>query len=62
MVGSKKREMSGIVLNYFYALGEALVGVLAWLFRDWITLQYLVSAPPILFVVYYWYVDQISQY
>lgn len=31
MVGARKREMSGVVLNYFYAVGEALVGVIAWL-------------------------------
>lgn len=54
MVGRKKREMSGIVLNYFYAIGEAIVGILAWLCRDWVTLQILISAPPLLFVVYYW--------
>lgn len=53
-VGKHKREMSGIVLDYFYAIGEALVGVIAWLNGDWIVLQLLVSAPPILFVSYYW--------
>lgn len=55
MVGSKKREMSGIVLNYFYALGEAAVGLAAWLSKDWVILQYACSAPPLLFILYYWY-------
>lgn len=54
MVGPKKREMSGIVLNYFYAVGEAAVGLLAWIFRDWVTVQLFASAPPLLFVIYYW--------
>lgn len=54
MVGLKKREMTGIVLNYFYAIGEATVGVLAWLCRDWVLLQYLISAPGLIFIVYYW--------
>lgn len=58
MVGKKKREMSGIVLNYFYSLGEALVGVIAWLDGNWIHLQYWVSAPPILFIVYYWIIPE----
>lgn len=58
MVGRKKREMSGIILNYFYALGEAAVGLIMWLTRDWMTLQFLVSAPPILFVFYYWLVPE----
>lgn len=58
MVGKKKREMSGVVLNYFYSIGEALVGVIAWLDGDWVNLQYWVSAPPILFVAYYWIIPE----
>lgn len=56
LVGRNKREMSGNVLNYFYALGEAAVGLFAWLYGDWVTVQLLVSAPPLLFVLYYWYI------
>lgn len=58
MVGRRKREMSGIILNYFYAVGEAAVGLIMWLSRDWVILQFLVSAPPILFVFYYWLVPE----
>lgn len=54
MVGRKKREMSGIILNYFYAVGEALTGIIAWISGDWVTLQFLISVPPLLFIVYYW--------
>lgn len=58
MVGPKKREMSSIVLNYFYAFGEALVGLTAWLFHDWQLLQYALSIPPLFFIVYYWLVPE----
>ena len=58
MVGKKKREMSGVVLNYFYSIGEALVGVIAWFDGDWINLQYWVSVPPIIFVSYYWIIPE----
>lgn len=58
MVGPKRREMSSIVLNYFYAVGEALVGVAAWLLHDWQLLQYALSAPPLLFIIYYWMVPE----
>ncbi|CAO1379550.1 unnamed protein product [Diamesa tonsa] len=58
MVGKGKREMSGVVLNYFYSIGEAIVGVIAWIDGDWINLQYLVSAPPVLFVAYYWIIPE----
>ena len=50
--------MSGNVLNYFYALGEAAVGLIAWLFGDWMIIQLLVSAPPLLFILYYWLVPE----
>lgn len=58
MVGKKKREMSGVILNYFYSIGEALVGIIAWMDGDWVNLQYWISAPPILFVAYYWIVPE----
>lgn len=58
MVGKKKREMSGVVLNYFYSVGEALVGLIAWIDGDWVSLQYWISAPPILFVAYYWIIPE----
>ena len=58
MVGPKKREMSSIVLNYFYAVGEALVGLTAWLLHDWQLLQYALSIPPLFFIVYYWFVPE----
>lgn len=57
-MGKNKREMSGNVLNYFYALGEAAVGLFAWLFGNWRTIQLLVAAPPLLFVMYYWLVPE----
>lgn len=58
MVGKKRREMSGVILNYFYSIGEAMVGIIAWLDGDWVNLQYWVSAPPILFVAYYWIIPE----
>lgn len=58
MVGPKKREMSGIIMNYFYSVGEAIVGVLFWLCRDWVMLQLIVSVPPLIFIGYYWIVPE----
>ncbi|XP_070506358.1 organic cation transporter protein-like [Chironomus tepperi] len=58
MVGKNKREMAGVVLNYFYSIGEALVGIIAWIDGDWRNLQYWVSIPPILFIFYYWIIPE----
>lgn len=54
LVGPSKREMASMVINYFYAFGEASVGLFAWLFDDWQSLQLIVSVPPILFIAYFW--------
>lgn len=62
MVGKGNRETAGIVLNYFYSLGEALVGIIAWLDGDWRNLQYWVSVPPILFIVYYWMIPESARW
>ncbi|XP_049822009.1 organic cation transporter protein [Aethina tumida] len=58
MVGKRKREVTGIVLNYFYAVGEALVALFAWYTKNWIYLQLIVAAPPFLFLIYHWMVPE----
>lgn len=62
MVGKGKREMAGVILNYFYSVGQALVGIIAWIDGDWVNLQYWVSAPPILFIVYYWIIPESARW
>ncbi|KAL7031083.1 hypothetical protein ACKWTF_006893 [Chironomus riparius] len=62
MVGKNKREMSGVVLNYFYSFGEALVGIIAWIDNDWRNLQFWVSIPPILFIFYYWLIPESARW
>ncbi|KAJ3654670.1 hypothetical protein Zmor_013844 [Zophobas morio] len=58
MVGKRKREITGMVLNYFYAVGEAVVAPIAWYTMDWTLLQLIVSAPAVLFFVYYWFIPE----
>jgi OCT family organic cation transporter-like MFS transporter 4/5 len=62
MVGKKKREMSGVILNYFYSVGQALVGIIALLDGSWVNLQYWVSVPPIIFIVYYWIIPESARW
>ncbi|XP_063701568.1 organic cation transporter protein-like [Culicoides brevitarsis] len=58
MVGKSNREVASMGLNYFYACGEAFVGLIAWLSRDWVILQLAASVPPLLFVSYYWFLPE----
>jgi OCT family organic cation transporter-like MFS transporter 4/5 len=58
MVGKHKRGVAGIVCNYFYAIGVAVLGVTAWIFPNWFVLQLLISIPPMIIFVYYWFVPE----
>jgi OCT family organic cation transporter-like MFS transporter 4/5 len=62
MVGKNKREMSGVVLNYFYSVGQALVGLIAWLDGNWRSLQYWVSVPPFVFIIYHWIIPESARW
>ncbi|EDV56196.1 organic cation transporter protein isoform X2 [Drosophila erecta] len=57
MVGPRMREMSSIVLNYFYAVGEALLG-LSFFLPHWRQLQLALSLPPLICVAYFWLVPE----
>ncbi|XP_065164782.1 organic cation transporter protein isoform X2 [Atheta coriaria] len=58
LVGRSKRELTGVVLNFFYAFGEALLGVVAYYSQDWRLTQMIVSGPCILFVLYFCYIPE----
>lgn len=58
MVGKNKRGAAGMVCNYFYSIGVALLGVAAWLFNNYVVLQLLISIPPMIMFVYYWIVPE----
>lgn len=58
MVGKKKRGVAGMVCNYFYSVGVALLGVAAWLYNNYVILQLLISIPPMILFIYYWIVPE----
>ncbi|XP_074033248.1 organic cation transporter protein-like [Leptinotarsa decemlineata] len=62
MAGKNNREASAIVLNYFFAIGEAIVALIAWYSRDWVYVQLIVSTPALLFVGYYWIIPESVQW
>ncbi|CAO1418733.1 unnamed protein product [Diamesa serratosioi] len=58
LVGKQKRGVVGMVCNYFYAIGEAVLGLTALLCGDWVFLQILMSVPPLIVVSYYWIIPE----
>lgn len=58
MVGKKKRGVAGIVCNYFYSIGVAVLGLAAWAYNNYVVLQLLISIPPMIMFIYYWIVPE----
>lgn len=58
MVGKKKRGVAGMVCNYFYSIGVAVLGLAAWVYNNYVILQLLISIPPMVLFVYYWIVPE----
>jgi hypothetical protein len=53
-VGPDYRMAAGIVIEFFFAAGEILVGVVAYWIRDWVPIQIIFHASGIVFFSYFW--------
>lgn len=58
MVGKQKRGVAGIICNYFYSIGVAILGIAAWAYNNYVVLQLLISIPPMIIFIYYWIVPE----
>ena len=58
LVGPEYRTLVGIGLNIPFALGEASVGVLAWLIPDWRLFQYITAIPIFVFCLIHFVIPE----
>ncbi|KAL8563592.1 hypothetical protein ACOMHN_019330 [Nucella lapillus] len=58
LVGPKKRMFVGIVVEMFWSCGVMLLGGVAYIVRDWSTLQMIVSLPALLLFSYWWLIPE----
>ena len=58
LVGPKKKTMIGILIQAPFAIGEVIVSFTAWMIRDWITFQTVVSAPLFLLLLLYFVIPE----
>ncbi|XP_068617222.1 organic cation transporter protein-like [Battus philenor] len=58
MVGIKKRVLCGNIISSTFALGQALVAVIAWAVPYWRNLTRVLYAPSLLFFLYYFVIEE----
>uniref|UniRef100_A0A1B0DMI4 Major facilitator superfamily (MFS) profile domain-containing protein n=1 Tax=Phlebotomus papatasi TaxID=29031 RepID=A0A1B0DMI4_PHLPP len=62
LVGPERRVLGAFFINCSFALGEALLGLLAMLTRDWRLLLIVSYAPTFVFVTYHWLVPESARW
>ena len=55
--GPKYRTYFGILTQFPFGIGAALLPLIAYFIRDWQNLQLAISLPCVLLALYYWYAE-----
>ncbi|ESO91029.1 hypothetical protein LOTGIDRAFT_122554 [Lottia gigantea] len=58
LVGPTKRTITGMVVMIFWAIGLLLLGLMAYLVRDWRHLSLVLSVPTVVFFPYWWLIPE----
>ncbi|PSN47342.1 Organic cation transporter protein [Blattella germanica] len=58
LVGSKSRVLAATLITSFYALGQALTGLIAWWLQDWRLILQVSYLPSLLCISYYWLIPE----
>ncbi|KAK3593131.1 hypothetical protein CHS0354_018261 [Potamilus streckersoni] len=58
LVGPSKRLWAGIVSEYFSAVGELVVGGIAYTVRDWKYIELITGASCAIYLLYWWFIPE----
>merc|ERR1719507_3009994 len=56
--GPKYRTWFGILTQFPFGIGAAILPLIAYFVRQWVTLQIVIAVPSVLLVLYYWFVPE----
>ncbi|VDM29307.1 unnamed protein product [Toxocara canis] len=62
LVGPSKRKLAGVISGIFFAIGQVILGTLAYFIRNYQYLQLAISLPAIMFFVYWWLVPESARW
>ncbi|KAJ9576876.1 hypothetical protein L9F63_006547, partial [Diploptera punctata] len=58
LVGSRSRVLAATLITSFYAVGQALTGLIAWWLQDWRKILQVSYLPSLLCISYYWLIPE----
>ncbi|XP_049703483.2 organic cation transporter protein [Helicoverpa armigera] len=58
MVGPDKRVLGGNLISSTFAMGQVVTALVAWVVPYWRTYTLVIYAPSVLFIIYYWLVEE----
>merc|ERR1719507_1723656 len=56
--GPKYRTWFGILTQFPFGIGAAILPLIAYFVRQWVTLQIVIAVPSVLLVLYFWFVPE----
>lgn len=62
LVGPSRRMLGGIASGLFFAAGQIVLGLLAYVVRDYRNFQLVISLPALVFVSYWWLVPESARW
>ncbi|XP_033740113.1 organic cation transporter protein-like [Pecten maximus] len=58
IVGPSKRKLAGMILQYAFIVGLAILPAVSYLARHWYYINIICSAPAFLFIFYWWFLPE----
>lgn len=62
MMGLNRRVLGGNIISCTFAIGQAIVALMAWAIPQWRTLTRVIYAPSVLFIFYFFLIEESARW